>query len=239
MTRGMAVRLTGAALALLVLAGCGGAGAPGASEGPGAEGPTRGERALALVGSARRVLGGVSSPGLGLPRPVPAFTPEAVAADPGAFRVVQVNALGLQETARVVEANARATTLALQSGPTALFVDGVLVGTRGFGDDLLTLESTGVLAALRAGGGTLQRRMERLDGQDRVVTDAFACTVTAAGVEDVNLGVREVAARRLDEACRGSRIGFDNIYWLDAAGEILASRQYVSPTVAYLRSNRL
>lgn len=231
-------RTLGAALALAILAGCGAGGGAGAGA-PEAEGPTRGERALALVGQARRVLGGVSSPGISRPRPRPTFTAEAVAAEPDLYRVVQVNALGLLETARVVQDNGGNETLALQSGPTASYVGGILVATRGFGDDLLALDAPGLAAALRAGGGTLTRRMDRLDGQDRVVTDAFDCAITSAGTETIDLGVRQAPALRLDEACRGTRIGFDNIYWLDDAGGIIASRQYVSPTVAYLRSNRL
>jgi hypothetical protein len=55
----------------------------------------------------------------------------------------------------------------------------------------------------------------------------------------VNLGVREATLRRFDENCRGTTIIFDNIYWVDGSGAIVSSRQYVSPTVAYLRSNRL
>ena len=92
---------------------------------------------------------------------------------------------------------------------------------------------------MRAGGGAVTRRTETLDAQDQVVTQAYACTVTEAPSETIDLGLRQVSARRLDEACRGETIGFDNIYWLDDNGAVIASRQYVSPTVAYLRANRL
>ncbi len=105
--------------------------------------------------------------------------------------------------------------------------------------DLVTIESRGVVEALRAGGGTVSRRMETLDAQDQVHVASFSCTITAAGTETVNLGLREASLRRLDENCRSETLIFDNIYWLDASGDIVSSRQYVSPTVAYLRSNRL
>lgn len=225
--------------ALAVLAAC----AEGTPE-SGAEGvalPSAESTALGIIGQVRGVFGGVGSDdSVRASRAVPGgFGPQAIAAEPGAYRLVQINALAIQEPARVIQENGAEETLALQSGPTASFDGGVLVATRGFGDDLVTMESRGVLQALRAGGGTTARRMEMLDGQDQVLTENFACTVTAAGAEMVNLGLREVELRRFDENCRGATLIFDNIYWLDGQGQIASSRQYVSPTVAYLRSSRL
>lgn len=226
-------------LALLALAACGGAG--GAPEGTAAATGAAEARALGIIGGVQRALGGLrSDDAVSAPRTIPGgFTPEAVAAEPGAYRLVQVNALGLNEAARVIQDNGGDETLALQSGPTAAYESGILTATRGFGDDLMAFDAPGLLQALRAGGGQVARRMELLDSQDQISIATFACTVTAAGQEDVNLGIRTVSLRRLDENCRGERVIFDNIYWLDGEGRIVASRQYVSPTVAYLRSNRL
>jgi hypothetical protein len=232
-------RIVLGAVALLALTAC--------NQGPGNEGagdvavPAAESRALGIVGQLRSIFGGIGSDdAVRAPRSIPGgFTPEAIAAEPGAYRLVQINALGLQEPARIIQENGDEVTIALQSGPTAAFDGGLLVATRGFGDDLITMESAGVLQALRAGGGTVTRRMETLDPQDQVLTDSFACTIAPAGEETVNLGIREATLRRFDENCRGTAIVFDNIYWLDGSGTIVSSRQYVSPTVAYLRSNRL
>ena len=223
----------------LSLAGC--ANLAGISTGPG--GADRGAegRILSAVGQVGRVLGGISSNnGVSARRTIPGgFTPQAIAAEPGAYRLVQVNALGLAEPARVIQENGGEITIALQSGPTAAYDQGVLVATRGFGDDLFTIDSRGVLEALRAGGGTVSRRMETLDSQDQIRTSTFACTIAAAGSESVNLGLRELSLRRFDENCRSEALVIDNIYWVDDAGRITASRQFVSPTVAYLRTNAL
>jgi hypothetical protein len=230
------------AAALLAVAACSqGAGPGNAGTEAGIAVPSAESRALGVVGQVRTIFGGIGSDdAVRAPRSIPGgFAPEAIAAEPGAYRLVQINALGLQEPARVIQENGDEVTLALQSGPTAAFDGGVLVATRGFGDDLITMESRGVLETLRAGGGTLTRRMETLDAQDQVLTDSFACTIAPAGEETVNLGLREATLRRFDENCRSAAIIFDNIYWVDGSGSIVASRQYVSPTVAYLRSNRL
>jgi hypothetical protein len=167
------------------------------------------------------------------------YTPEAIAASPASYRLVQVNALGLVEPARVIQDNGGEDTYRLRSGPTATFDDGILVATRGFGDDLHVIGSQGVLAALRAGGGQVTRIAETIDAQDQVVTTRFDCTIASAGTETVDLGLRQESLRRFDENCRSATLIFDNIYWLDGAGTVVASRQYVSPSVAYLRANRL
>ncbi len=228
----------GIAVAALALAGCGQTGGEGSDNFLLNE---REERIIGLVGQARAVVGGIgSNDSVDAPRAVPGgFSAEAIATDPAAYRVIQVNALGLSEPGRIIQQNGDEVTVALQSGPTAAFDSGVLVSTRGFGDDLFALDSRGVLESLRAGGGSFTRRMETLTSQDQIVTESFDCTATSSGTESVNLGLREVSLRRFDERCRGTAVIFENIYWIDASGEIVASRQYVSPTVAYLRSNRL
>ncbi len=235
-------RLSGLILAVaMVLAGCGQADAPPTATGAplGASGAE--SRVLAGVGRLQGIFRGVGGEeSISAPRSIPGgFSPEVIAADQDLYRFVQINALGVSEPARVLQENGPEITIALQSGPTAAYDGGILTATRGFGDDLLTIDAPGLLAALRAGGGTVSRRTETLDAQDQVVTQAYACTVTEVPSETIDLGLRQVSARRLDEACRGETIGFDNIYWLDGTGAVIASRQYVSPTVAYLRANRL
>lgn len=168
------------------------------------------------------------------------FTPEQVAATPEAYRLFTINALGIAELARRLTPPGGRETFVSQSGFTATYDEGILVATRGLvGEDIMAANAPGLLDALAAGGGTITRTIEILDSLNQIQTASFTCMVTAKGVETINLGVRSVDAPRLDENCRGAALIFDNIYWLDADGSIIASRQYVSPTVAYLRSNRL
>ena len=114
--------------------------------------PSAESRALGIVGQVRTVFGGIGSDdAVRAPRSVPGgFTPEAIAAEPAAYRLVQINALGVQEPARVIQENGPEITLALQSGPTAAYDGGVLVATRGFGDDLITMDSAGAAPGARA-----------------------------------------------------------------------------------------
>jgi hypothetical protein len=169
-----------------------------------------------------------------------AFTPDAVAASPDDYLLVTINALGITELSNRIAGNDSNSTWISQSGFSISYRDGILVATRGLvGEDVMAASTPGLPGVLRAGGGTVNRAMETLDSLNQIQTMTFTCTVTPNGTETISLGVRDVSARRFDENCRGDAVIFDNIYWLDEGGDIVASRQYVSPTVAYLRCNRL
>lgn len=174
-----------------------------------------------------------------VPMETPGFTAQLIAERPQDYMIVDVPTLGLNQPARIIAANGPETTWQAQGGATFAFDDGILVATRGLIDDLLVADSAATRAALRAGGGTVQRVIESLDSQDQLSSMTFDCTITRDGPETVNLGLREVTLLKFTEACANPRLVFENAYWLDAAGDILSSRQFVSVTVAYLRSNRL
>lgn len=222
-------------VAALALAGCGGTGDEPA--GPGAAA----QRALgSVMGLAARL----SGPGPTLARPDAAlYTPEAIAANTGAYRLVEITSMGLGEGALLVESHdaggARVETYQLASGPTLTFRDGILAATRGLPEDLTTIDAPGLPAAIRAGQGAVTRRMEWLTAQDRIETDALACTVSEAAREEIVTATATVRARRIDEHCEGERVIFDNVYWLDDAGRIVSSQQFVSVSVTYLRASRV
>lgn len=174
-----------------------------------------------------------------IPMETPGFTAQLIANNPQDYMIADVPTIGLNQPARIIRRNGVEETWQAQGGATFAFDDGVLVATRGLIDDLLVMSSDGVRAALAAGGGTVTRTLETVDSQDQISTLTVSCAISADGTEAVNLGLREVSLRKFTELCTSQALVFENAYWLNAAGEILASRQYVSPKVAYLRSNRL
>ncbi len=215
------IRMTAALLGLGMLAGCGGAaGLTGALQG--AIAPLVGTQPAAAPAASAAGAAGAGG-----------------AVDPSSLRQVSLNTLGLTGTATRLIDNGASASFAGPQGFTYTMRDGMLVSTRGLGDDLMAADARQSRAALRAGGGQARRVHETLDGLDRIERAEFDCTVTPKGVETVELGTRRVQARRFDEACRGAALIFDNYYWLDAAGEIISSRQFVSRGVAYLRSSDL
>jgi len=216
-----------ALLCSVILAGCG--------EGAGAQ---LGERVLGVV---IPLVAGASMGSGGDARTItpPDFSAQAIAQDTSQFMVLNLTTLGIAAPARIIADNGADVTWRTQAGYTASFRDGMLVATRGLGDDLMAAEAGQVRAALRAGGGSARRVVEFLSDQDQIESMTFDCVIVAAGTETIDLGLRQVPTRKFDETCTNPRLVFSNIYWLDSAGAIVQSRQFVSPTVAYLRSNRL
>ncbi|MCC7319463.1 MAG: YjbF family lipoprotein [Rubellimicrobium sp.] len=175
----------------------------------------------------------------GVPMETPGFTARLIAERPQDFMIVDVPTIGLNQPARILQANGVEQTWQAQGGATYALDDGILVATRGLIDDLLVISSEGVRPALAAGGGTVTRTIESLDSLDRLSTATVTCTITRDGPETVNLGLREADLVKFTEHCASPALVFDNAYWLDGAGMIMASRQFVSVGVGYLRSNRL
>lgn len=169
----------------------------------------------------------------------PDFSAQAIAQDTSKFMAFNLTTLGIATPAQIIADNGADETWRTQAGYTATFRDGMLVATRGLGDDLMAADTGQVRAALRAGGGSARRVTEFLGDQDQIESMTFDCVIVAAGPETIDLGLRQVPTRKFDETCTNPRLVFSNIYWLDSVGAILQSRQFVSSTVAYLRSNRL
>ena len=106
--------------------------------------------------------------------------------------------------------------------------NGVLRGTRAFGDDLMSTELDALRLSLSSGEATSgQRVMRYLNGASERVEITFNCTYS--GGSEVIESCSEVG---------GSRT-FSNSYSRDDHGNVYASRQWVSPLVGYMRFKRL
>lgn len=167
------------------------------------------------------------------------FGPDDVVADPDAYILVQVAQRGIAGLAQEVNANGAVKTWIGETGYSVTLDDGLLVATRGLGDDLIAANTAGVRAALRQGGGTSERQHDYIDARDRIQTVSYACEIVQVGPEEVDLGIRKVTLELWTETCSNARIQFENRYFVDDAGTIIAARQFVSQTVAYLRNNSL
>ncbi len=107
---------------------------------------------------------------------------------------------------------------------------GIVVGTRGFGDDVMAASVPGLMGALTSGGGTVTRTVQFLNGEDRIDTYTFTCKVTAAGSGDITILGRTHATRKFAEVCSGTGGQFTNTYWV-GGGVIWQSHQWISRTV--------
>jgi hypothetical protein len=145
---------------------------------------------------------------------------------------------GAQAVLGPVSKTGRTTVWQTLDGITLAFRDGVLTGTRGLGDDLMSADVSGDLAMLRGVGANEYHPHIRayLDGEDQTVYRSYQCRRTAQGRETT----RDAAtARRIGMLCTSPRDSFTNVYWLNGAGDVTKSRQWVSPTIGYMETERV
>lgn len=114
--------------------------------------------------------------------------------------------------------NGPVATFSTPDGITFQLRDGVLVGTRGLGHDLMSADMADTLAAIQAGGARDLVRIHRyLGGENRIVIHSYICDLIPA------------ADGALREDCQGPRGAFTNRYRLDRAGRVVMSRQWIGP----------
>lgn len=121
------------------------------------------------------------------------------------------------------------------------FSDGVLVGTRGLGQDLMSADVTRTRQVLNGAPGTSYylRFHSYLDGENQTVFRSFQCRVTAMKDEIVTLFERRYTTRMIEETCNTPDIAVVNRFWQGRGGILWKSRQWVSPGVGYLETERL
>ncbi|RJL05785.1 YjbF family lipoprotein [Paracoccus siganidrum] len=166
--------------------------------------------------------------GAGADQPAaPARTPEQAAAEalrvnPGPLIMAGFESLGRNQVMAMTGQNGAMRTYMTPSEEALILRGGMLVGTRGLGNDLSVAEPQ-TEALIRAGGsgsGTRVMRYYSGDGLERPLS--FDCTVGPGP----NPGV-------VVENCEGHGISFQNSY-MPQGGQIAVSRQWIGPALGYV-----
>lgn len=167
--------------------------------------------------------------------PAPVLTRAAADANPGAFRLMSL--VGQPSQAALVPAGTNGTKVTwISADQVSITLDnGLLVATRGFAQDLMASDISGVIQALVSSGGTAQRQMEYLDGLDQISGQVLQCSIASGGTETLTILEKEVATERFDEVCTSNSLSFTNVYWISDAGSIVKSHQLVSQGVGFLQ----
>ena len=107
---------------------------------------------------------------------------------------------------------------AVSDGPQVFIKDGMIIGTRGFGPDLMSAQapSLATIKALR----DHSRVYNELDGTDRLITQSFTCSVETSSNTATQL--------TLDEVCRNAETVLRNRFVFDGNSNLLASKQWIS-----------
>ena len=158
---------------------------------------------------------------IGLEQMLAAMTPEALAQVPQRVIVVEWekarNAAGMIREAE----NAGVETYFDQGRSGVLLNGGVVVSTRGFGNDLLMADVSGFRSAL-ASRGQYTRVLRLLGTENQTIIQSYTCDISVSG-------------QTATESCVGASGAFQNTYALASNGRIQSSRQWATPEIGYLR----
>lgn len=156
------------------------------------------------------------------PRSPEAMAAEALAVNKSPLILVNFEKLGAHQVLAMTGENQTRRTYMTPAQEALILKDGMLLGTRGLGNDLSVAEpaTEGLLRAGRAGQGQRIMRYYSADGLERPLQ--FDCS-TASGP---NAGV-------MIESCSGHGISFQNNYMVQN-GRFTVSRQWAGPGLGYL-----
>lgn len=113
--------------------------------------------------------------------------------------------------------------------------NGLVTGTRGIGDDLLSSGYAQTLAAIAKGTGTVSRQYDLRNGLGGQESVTVTCRFETLGHQDIEIYERFYKTRHIREHCR-SKAGdaFVNDYWVEQnSGTIRQSNQWISPKLGH------
>lgn len=133
-----------------------------------------------------------------------------------------------------IERNGAYDTYSTADKTAVIFKRGVLTGTRGMGNDLMSSDIDQSISKLtRRQSGETRRVMRYLDGQGGIAAITFTCQISAGETRQVRAGEINRSGRLMTEVCTGTKRTVTNTYVVASNGTILQSRQWLSPLRGY------
>ncbi|SFJ79341.1 YjbF family lipoprotein [Jannaschia pohangensis] len=183
---------------------------------------------------------GVVRPGQPVPDARQVLSPQLIAASPVSALLVIQKTADSGFTVIPVASNRGTVQWAAGDDRGLLRRDGVLVGTRGYGFDLMTADIAPLVAAFAAGGGSDVQRVNRyLTGEGLIETRDYLCDVRLIGNETLDIYGKRHATRVFEEDCRATGGDFVNRYWVESNGTVRKSIERISPEVGDFEIIRL
>lgn len=167
------------------------------------------------------------------PPPKPVVTREQFAAITDPIIFVTLDDVDAIATIVRVGVNGAYDTYQGADGVSVLLTNGVIVGSRGYSDDLMHADVRGLLAALPRGQGQYGKTLSYLNGQDRLDTLTLTCTLVSQGSEVIAILGKTHRTRKMRETCVGQTLPIISTYWTEA-GRVVKSQQIIAPSISRL-----
>ena len=177
------------------------------------------------------------------PRPVVTVTPKMLADTKIAALQVNPEKLGgsdfLRRIARRNDSEYGTVEVWSSSDNAQIFLrNGVLVGTRGVGGDIISSAAPATIRAVSQAVSGAGNRLYRVDRGDNTVQDVtLGCRIDSLGPQQIVVVNQAFATIHLRETCTGGPTGetaIVNNYWVQpGSGLVRKSRQWAGPIVGY------
>lgn len=126
------------------------------------------------------------------------------------------------------------------AGQGITFQKGVMTNTRGLGDDLMSSRIDAAVEAITTRtDASYTREHFYLGDLGQSTKLAAQCTLARSKEERVTIGAIDADATIMIERCKRDGISFNNIYWVDDAGQVLKSSQWVGQRIGSLAIQNL
>ncbi|WP_170063397.1 YjbF family lipoprotein [Albidovulum inexpectatum] len=155
----------------------------------------------------------------------------------GPLVLAQFETVGLTTVLGEYGRNGRVRTYATPDERTLAFNDGIVVSSRGLGNDLMSSDIGETARIVRSRqSGKSNRKYRFLDGEGIERPLPMSCRILPAGSETLEAGGQRVNVTRVQETCQtaGGGLTITNSYWVTGNGAMLASRQWIGPALGYV-----
>lgn len=178
-------------------------------------------------------------PGGAKPEPVdPArLAASALKSFDGPLVLVQFEKVGLTTVLGEYGRNGPVRTYATPDERTLAFNGGVLVASRGLGNDLMSSDIGATARLVRnRQTGTTERRYRYLDGEGIERPLPMSCRISPAGNEVLQAAGQRINVTLMQETCQttGQKLTITNTYRVTGNGMVLASRQWIGPALGHV-----
>ena len=116
---------------------------------------------------------------------------------------------------------------------------GIVVATRGLGQDLMAADVDDTLKMLRGYAQGYTRIHTYLDGEYQTHFQAFTCRTDGQSAERIEIVGHFHQTQRVEESCFSPDQRIANTYWVDSGGTVWKSKQWVSPSLGYMETELL